>query len=541
MMTPDLILASLRRHASPEVNRWIDEHLALVTMAAEAAAMGPERTRPKLTVHRGREAAPEASRGPDSSDPYPSGPIAPGYWLWANLPGRARPYLITEVDGNHVRVVSAGGVKQVLPRTMVKSDVPPEKRDIGSLVYPLHLRAPTPSARVQAVLRARDHEEMAARAEEMRKLAVAQEEQEIGPWIYDVGSAVRDATPSLKASWGVGSAEHAAAMRALFRAAKIPLSTKIGRGTGSSYIEVRGEKATAADWAAADRIFPGLLGHKSRDHAMFDYSDRAGNRGHGDHTPSGIRVARSHLGAYSEELREAGLKALARRQARKNPHTDDEDDYDPDAPPPEDLDELAGRAYDDIETGQWYWYTGNPRTGAPAQPFQVAETRYPWVRFVSATNYAGVWVPGDKVDLDPPAAKVNDPDMIYPLYWKFWEPADQERAIVDATRLRRPDGRDADLFDPNVRRNPAGSSPKANPPGSHVQSLLFDRAAGWTPTTARDWAQRHGFKHSNRDMEVTDGKVRVRQLDPGQFARFTTMRFGREAGIQAVLGWTGKK
>jgi len=64
-----------------------------------------------------------------------------------------------------------------------------------------------------------------------------------------------------------------------------------------------------------------------------------------------------------------------------------------------------------------------------------------------------------------------------------------------------------------------------------VQSLLFSRAAGWTPSKAKAWAKSHGFKHGK--VHTTAGQVRIRQFDPKGLKVKRTVPFGH--GIQAVV------
>jgi hypothetical protein len=64
-----------------------------------------------------------------------------------------------------------------------------------------------------------------------------------------------------------------------------------------------------------------------------------------------------------------------------------------------------------------------------------------------------------------------------------------------------------------------------------TQSLLFDRAAGWTVEKAKAWAKKHG--HKSNKVDVTDQYVRLRQLDPNGFQVKRTVPFGK--GIRAVV------
>jgi|GEM_PF-2561954 len=64
-----------------------------------------------------------------------------------------------------------------------------------------------------------------------------------------------------------------------------------------------------------------------------------------------------------------------------------------------------------------------------------------------------------------------------------------------------------------------------------VQSLLFSRADGWTPSKAREWAKSHGYKYGK--VHVTDQYVRLRQFDPKGLKVKRTITLGR--GIRAVV------
>jgi hypothetical protein len=64
-----------------------------------------------------------------------------------------------------------------------------------------------------------------------------------------------------------------------------------------------------------------------------------------------------------------------------------------------------------------------------------------------------------------------------------------------------------------------------------IQSLLFDRDAGWTADKAKQWAKSHGYKHGK--VHVTDQYVRVRQFDPKGLKVKRTITLGR--GIRAVV------
>jgi hypothetical protein len=64
-----------------------------------------------------------------------------------------------------------------------------------------------------------------------------------------------------------------------------------------------------------------------------------------------------------------------------------------------------------------------------------------------------------------------------------------------------------------------------------VQSLLFDREAGWTVSKAKAWAKSHGYRYGK--VDVTDQYIRVRQFDPKGFKTKRTITFGR--GIRAIV------
>lgn len=70
-----------------------------------------------------------------------------------------------------------------------------------------------------------------------------------------------------------------------------------------------------------------------------------------------------------------------------------------------------------------------------------------------------------------------------------------------------------------------------NPQGSmKVQSLLFDRNR-YTVAQAKTWARGHGFVA--RKVDVTEDKIRLRQLPSGRFGTMRTKDFGH--GIKAVV------
>lgn len=74
---------------------------------------------------------------------------------------------------------------------------------------------------------------------------------------------------------------------------------------------------------------------------------------------------------------------------------------------------------------------------------------------------------------------------------------------------------------------------QSNPPrwgASGVQTLLFDRR-NYTPSSAKAWARRHGYKYGA--VDTTDGYHRLRQFDPVRGTPCRTIRFGK--GIKAVI------
>src|SRR5580692_9773822 len=72
---------------------------------------------------------------------------------------------------------------------------------------------------------------------------------------------------------------------------------------------------------------------------------------------------------------------------------------------------------------------------------------------------------------------------------------------------------------------------EASRPSMDVQSLLFDRNAGWTAAKAKAWAKSHGYRHGK--VHVTDQYVRIRQFDPKGLRVKRTITFGH--GIRAVV------
>jgi len=72
---------------------------------------------------------------------------------------------------------------------------------------------------------------------------------------------------------------------------------------------------------------------------------------------------------------------------------------------------------------------------------------------------------------------------------------------------------------------------RSSKPSMDVQSLLFDRNAGWTAAKAKAWAKSHGYRHGK--VHVTDQYVRIRQFDPKGLRVKRTITFGH--GIRAVV------
>lgn len=66
--------------------------------------------------------------------------------------------------------------------------------------------------------------------------------------------------------------------------------------------------------------------------------------------------------------------------------------------------------------------------------------------------------------------------------------------------------------------------------GTEVQSLLFSRPQ-WTESRAKEWAERHGYRHGK--VDVTDNYVRLRQFAPVRGTQKRTITFGD--GIKAVV------
>jgi hypothetical protein len=68
-----------------------------------------------------------------------------------------------------------------------------------------------------------------------------------------------------------------------------------------------------------------------------------------------------------------------------------------------------------------------------------------------------------------------------------------------------------------------------------VQSLLFSRDDGWTPSKSKAWAQSHGYKYGK--VDTTGPYVRIRQFDSQGLQVKRTIPFGR--GIRAVVAREG--
>ena len=84
------------------------------------------------------------------------------------------------------------------------------------------------------------------------------------------------------------------------------------------------------------------------------------------------------------------------------------------------------------------------------------------------------------------------------------------------------------------RPYPTPAVAAARKPSMSVQSLLFDRGS-WTTSSAKRWAQDHGYKYGK--VDVTDQYIRIRQLDPKGSKVKRTIPFGK--GIRAVVAREG--
>lgn len=88
---------------------------------------------------------------------------------------------------------------------------------------------------------------------------------------------------------------------------------------------------------------------------------------------------------------------------------------------------------------------------------------------------------------------------------------------------------------PRGGRSARTASPRRQ--ATSVQSLLFSRDAGWTPSKARDWAKANGYSYGK--VHVTDQYVRIRQFDAPGAKIHRTVPFGR--GIRAVVTREGRE
>jgi hypothetical protein len=70
---------------------------------------------------------------------------------------------------------------------------------------------------------------------------------------------------------------------------------------------------------------------------------------------------------------------------------------------------------------------------------------------------------------------------------------------------------------------------------SAVQSVRFDRKAGWNTTTARAWLKAHGFTPIKR-VDVTKTQLRYRIRSPDEFDHYSVVRIQRRA-LQFVIGY----
>lgn len=89
-------------------------------------------------------------------------------------------------------------------------------------------------------------------------------------------------------------------------------------------------------------------------------------------------------------------------------------------------------------------------------------------------------------------------------------------------------------------RKPAAKKRRPAKPGhgkTVVQSIGFERAYGWTPTTAKEWFDHHPeFTLDKRQLDVTDRYIWVRQFDPSNFKNIRTIRMSDAKGITARVG-----
>lgn len=117
---------------------------------------------------------------------------------------------------------------------------------------------------------------------------------------------------------------------------------------------------------------------------------------------------------------------------------------------------------------------------------------------------------------------------------------------VDESRFRGSSQTDAGERAPNQPRKSENDGPSekflgdvreavkaAAGPGSRVQTLVFDKEKYKEAADAKGWASDHGFK--SKDVDETGESFRLRQEDPGAFARMRTISLTE--GVQAVVGF----
>lgn len=71
---------------------------------------------------------------------------------------------------------------------------------------------------------------------------------------------------------------------------------------------------------------------------------------------------------------------------------------------------------------------------------------------------------------------------------------------------------------------------------SKVQSVVFEKDAGWTLSKAKKWLKANDFK---TDVDEKPNTYRFRQFEPSKRYTFRTKNFGN--GILAVIGFTKKQ
>ncbi len=67
-----------------------------------------------------------------------------------------------------------------------------------------------------------------------------------------------------------------------------------------------------------------------------------------------------------------------------------------------------------------------------------------------------------------------------------------------------------------------------------IQTLIFPRPK-YTPTSARAWAEKHGFYSSNARMDIKPNAIHIRQYNPEDFARIRSVSLGDN--VRATMGY----